>query len=424
MRGRRSPRRKTILRAAVAGLLTSISLWSANPTGAAPVYEITASAHGVYVYGANEALLPLGAYAEGGLPSAQVEVKNGPLSHGFAAAPYPGYLLFSAIGLAGTRVGAPLRYPAYVNSNNSTQSEATFGGPGATLEARSDDYRSEATGQAGVGDDAGSMGVVRSSAVAAYEPENGTATASAAAVVEAVTFGEVLRIGRIVSSVSLSKQPGTPLQREVELVVEGISVGGQAVALTPEGLVVGSTGTPIGETPLGEVLEEQGVSLEYLAATENPDGAVSGGLQVRFNRALPNAGTTDIVYTFGRTAAHIHTDSELLQDDPLALPTGGDNAGQRPTGAMSVDEQEYAGSEAMATVPDSSRGNESFGGEAAAGTAEGISRTGTAPSLNGVPAAQAREMSTFGFYFYLPLVGAAVAMFGSAQLLRLLGVRG
>jgi hypothetical protein len=192
-------------------------------------------------------------------------------------------------------------------------------------------------------------------------------------------------------------------------------IGDTAVALTPAGLVVAGTTTPVSASPLQPVLDGAGVSVRPLATETTPDGVVSAGLVVTRTQELPTAiSPVTVTYTFGRALAAV---------SPVALPaigagetiaplpgpsSGAGAAGGDSTGSAGGDEAGPAtasGSAGDAALPSTASGAGALAGAGSAATTGGVSGAGTE---GGNGAAGEGTSATGAAAGEAPVVGTAV----------------
>jgi hypothetical protein len=417
---RRSPR---LARAVAAASIVAACLFPvADAAGGAPTpaeasYEAIAVASAARARFTNPEVLPLGAVVEVGGQTAQTVLDQLGSSQGFASHPYPGDFVVGAPGVvnsANPPVPAP-DYPLYVASDADNRPEAKASGPGYTLEARS--TRDTSAARAVGGSDSPDAAFGRAEALASSTvDEEGAITAAAAATAESVSFGTALRIGRVASKATATRGPDGKLVRSSSLEVDGVSVAGQRVGFEEGTLVLAGTEQPLAGTPLGDVLEEAGISVEAVAPKDDPDGRTAGALVVTVRRTTDVGGTSSASYRLGGVSALVSfagganpveaAGGDVVSDDtgagaPPPTTTAGAPADASPPigGADVVDPAPAGGSPDPAAAPPRARSD-----DAALSRATGP-LTQDAASI------------------YWAFVASALALCGSGQLLRHLGVK-
>jgi len=370
----------------------------------------TAAADGMRVEADDPGFTPLGAKGEMTFPAAQAAV-SGAGSTAYASAPYPGEAAVAAPGLVASQTGAPAPpYPFYVSSTYPTTPDQSLDTGVFTLAANSTERTSAARGSGG--GSAGEQAAGRTAATAKVTVDaSGTVTAEGSGTAESVNLGDALHIGRVVSNAKAVRDATGHLERTSVLEIEGATVAGQPVKITPSGVQVANTTNPLPANPLGNVLADHGITITYLAEKDTDDGVVSPGLVVTVVEDTPQkvAGSPTTTYTFGLSSAFASSDGPVSDTGTAAVigsdVTGGvdDGSGAGGVGASGP------GADVAAAVPAPVGGTHS-------GRLDGLAAT---PASGRRP--EAPDYPTYTFY--LALVVAAGASFGSGQLLRLLGVR-
>src|SRR5207302_8924466 len=146
---------------------------------------------------------------DGGIPSAQATIDSLGTSSGYAAEPYPGEVVLTAPGtgaIALSQICGPLHpspcpavpdYPLIAQSTYPGQDRAAVDQGPTKLRAQSSDSESSSSADSGLGDPkSGGGGRTATNADATHVTATGAVRATAESTVEAVTFGDVLRIGR------------------------------------------------------------------------------------------------------------------------------------------------------------------------------------------------------------------------------------
>lgn len=404
--------------ALAAGTSLAATTWAAGAVQEA-AYVGVATADGVRTVVELDDYLVAERIVDGAGPTAQVVADPlGP--RGYAALPYPGDTAVAAPGLLSGITRTPLPdYPLMVTSAHPVTPEERVAHEGYHLDTTADAVSATASARSGRRDQSGDAGTAESAARAAVDPRTGTVRAEATTTATSFTAGGVLRLGRVHSRASVVRRSEEEPRREHELVVEGMSVAGQAVALTPDGLAVPGTGAPLPDTsPVRQALAAQRVEVRYLAAEETPDGVVAPGVEVRVTTDVPTTPKPAVTtYTFGRAMA-------------LAVPGVPE---QGPTGE---DDDDLGSDDSFGTgvtaAPAGPGGTGSFAGDPVSLPPQTLGRTdgdgiGSGTPLPGRPAGTSRPAAqwsdTWSATFYLVLVLAGAFTLGAAQLLRTLGVR-
>ena len=257
--------------------------------------------------------------ADADLPGAQAAVDSVLGSKGFAGAPYASVVAENAgqadMEASDLPVFAVSEYPVTPEASNST--------PAATVSAKSTERSStaEATG-GGPGSDQASAGRAVAKAAASCEGDGGLkATADTSA--DMIALAGVLRIGRVEShAVAERDGQGKLVKLDGTVSAEGVTVLGQAAAITDKGLVVGSSPTPLPADPLTEALVEAGITVRYIAAERDAERGevVAPGVEVTITAPVPNGEPVTTSYVFGRALAR----TTLTPGDTLAPPVEDD----------------------------------------------------------------------------------------------------
>lgn len=387
----------------LAGLPVSASAQE-EPVGGCPV---VASAEGIQVMFSNSDNIALEAPAGAGVPVAQACVDYGVRdSRAFAGSPYPGETVIAAPGVVGARIGQELPgYPAYAASRYPAKEQASAEQPGYTLQARSSETSSDATARTALSPER--SGSTVSVAKAPIDPAAKTSSASSRSDTEPLTIAGVLHLGHVQSAASARLDADGKVTRSSELTIGRTTVGGQEVVITPEGVRAAGQTTPLPEAPPTDVLKEAGVSVRYLSVQNTSRGVLSAGVEVVVRREDPQSGAVSKThYVLGRSFASAGPVDAGTGPAPVGIPpipvppaaTGGTGAAAGSSGDIAPAPGDRA--PAPAAAP----------GDEPPAVAGPLSRTGS-PAPMGLTS------------LYLVLVFGALAMFASATLLRLLGVK-
>jgi hypothetical protein len=166
--------------------------------------------------------------------------------------------------------------------------------------------------------------------------DDGTITASAETVSEAVSFGNgTLRIGRLRSAASATIDTTGKLTTASTLQVEGFTVLGQTGAVTDQGIVLGDSSVPASMNPVAKGLQDAGIALSYASTSKDADGSgvVAPALAVTVEHPVAGVGTgpAAVTYTFGR--AHARATTAAGGEPPLATNDATSVAGPPTTSA-------------------------------------------------------------------------------------------
>ena len=332
---------------AAATLLTpSRPIASAADTGSPPpapegaAFRGVAAAEGIRV-GVSAVGAPVTNHVvDGASPIAQAAVDSTSGSSALASVAYPGDVVVTTPGLLAGVSGGQLSgvppYPLIATAGSTTGPEQRVEGPGSTMAATATDRRAVAVARSGAApaaQDAPAPAWVATSTVEADDA--GTVTSTAASDVTGVTIGPVT-FGRVIARSVVRQVPGADPVRESSFEATGFTVDGTAVALTPAGVVVAGTITPVSTSPLQPVLDAAGVSVRPLAAETTADGVVSAGLVVTRTQELPTAiSPVTVTYTFGRAVAAVSAaalppvaSADALPPRPGEAPPGGASGGE------------------------------------------------------------------------------------------------
>ena len=328
---------------------------------------------------------------DGASPIAQAAVDSTSGSSALASVAYPGDMVVTAPGLLAGVSGGQLSgvppYPLIATAGSTTIPEQKVDGPGSTMRAAATARRAEASARSGpapLAEGAPAPAWVTSSFVEADDA--GVVTSLAMSDVTGVAIGP-LTLGRVTARSVVRRAPGEDPSRETTFTATGLMIGDTAVALTPAGLVVAGTTTPVSASPLQPVLDAAAVSVRALAAEATPDGAVTAGLVVTRTQDLPTAiSPVTVTYTFGRALAAVSPAAlPAIGEGETAAPLPGPPAG---SGAMGDD----TGSSGGDAGPAGSTGGRATAGAALPATASGagaLAGTGSGASPGGISGAGA-----------------------------------
>ena len=310
---------------------------------------------------------------DGASPIAQAAVDSTSGSSALASVAYPGDVVVTTPGLLAGVSGGQLSgvppYPLIATAGSTTTPEQKVDGPGSTMRAAATARRAEATARSGAPpatEGGPAPAWVTSSFVEA--DDIGVVTSLALSDVTGVTIGP-LTLGRVTARSVVRRAPGADPTRETTFEATGITVGDAAVALTPAGLVLAGTTTPVSASPLQPVLDGAGISVRSLTAEDAPDGVVSAGLVITQTQALPTAiSPVTVSYTFGRALAAV---------SPTALaPVGSvDPADPYPSGPITEPDSSPA--------PSNGDSSDAFAADGPGGEAGGVGTEASVVSGSG-----------------------------------------
>jgi hypothetical protein len=398
--GRRRRARTARRAVAALGLFGLATLLSPSPPTAATggAFRGVAAAEGIRV-GVSAVGAPVtNNVVDGASPIAQAAVDSTSGSSALASVAYPGDVVVTTPGLLAGVSGGQLSgvppYPLIATAGSTTTPEQTIEGPGSTMRAAAADRKAEATARSGAAPAAEGRPApawVTSSTVEADDA--GIVTSTATSEVTGITIGPVA-IGRVTARSLVRRAPGADPTRETGFEATGVTILGTAVALTPAGLVVAGTTTPVSASPLQPVLDGAGVSVRPLAAETTPDGVVSAGLVVSRTQELPTAiSPVTVSYTFGRALAAV---------SPAALPPVGSvdtiapipEPGS-PSGAPSGDSSGSFGTDDAGSAAGGVNGS-ATGGIALPSTVSGTGSVGGAGSVAGAGSTAGADTGSAG----------------------------
>lgn len=354
-------------------------------------------------------------------PAAQAVVDSQGDSAGYAADPYPGDSVLTALGL--TPVPAS-DYPALAQSSYPTQPHAAVSGPGISLTADSQSLSSSADAtNDGQSATTASVGALTATALAQCGGD-GTVTANAVSDIQALSFGDgLLRIGVVHSAANAvtSKDGKDVLSGELD--TGQITVGGQSAELTSAGLVANGSSTALPSAdPFNQELSAAGINLRYLAERSDADGngIVSPGIAVTLTHQGYGAQPSDITYVLGQSYARAQNSAPGgiagFGTNQTSTPAGGTVEPVVPSASSGV--QQPLGSAEQAATP--TLGNPSTTPAATPAAPSGTS-TQDRPSSQQVVRPAAVDVSALSLYAMVVLGGLAVI--ATTLLFRSIGLK-
>lgn len=403
----------------VVSFLTASTAGAQQSAGA--TYAGTASADGLRVTYSVDDFVVTDRFVDGGAPLAQAAVSTLE-SVAFASAPYPGEVVVTAPGLVTGAAGAPSApaYPLVAASRYPAPEEQTVDHGVVHLASSSTASSSRASGAGGGPDDeAATAGASQATAEVVHDETNGTVTSTATTRTEAFSVAGVFRIGRATSTAQVVDAPEGDPQRSSSLDVGEVTIAGQTVALTEQGLALPGTSTPLPDgSPLLNALVDQGIEVRYLAAEETADGVIAPGLEVRVTHALPGSPSPGmLVYRFGQAAASATGGAgTLTAGGGVDGTSGAVDSGNATTPAADVGVGSVSAGAAAAMTPAGS--TPTSGAGAASPSASAAGPAAVAPIVAVPQWARGWTMA-----FYLVIVLSGVVTVSGSQLIRVFGVR-
>lgn len=258
-------------------------------------------------------------------PTAQAKLDSLGDSEGFAALPYPGDTAVSGPGLivalAAPQLGVPPpqlpSYPLAARSQFPAQRYATVDYGSLQLAAHSSEESSSARAVDGGSDSTGdSIGsAVAGSSVSVSD--SGRLTSDAGATIQAVTVGDILRIGAMTSSAHAEATSNGKPTGTSTFSVEGVTVAGTPVGVDDQGFVMAGTHQPLPpHSSLAQALAASGISVAYLEPVTDGGTVQSGGLSVNVPQRTPTGNVVTVTYTFGVVRAGVWNDALPFLSSP------------------------------------------------------------------------------------------------------------
>jgi hypothetical protein len=361
------------------------------------------------------------------LPGAQAEIDSLAGSTGWAGAPYSS----TVAGNVGNANASPNQVPVFATSSYPSEPNAKQTTPGGTIEATSGaDSSSARAAGGGPSSSPVSTGQVSSSASASCAAD-GTLQAVADNQVQVFGAGGVLQIGSVTSHAAATLAPNGRPVFNGSLAVAGATVLGQQVAVTNRGLVLGATATPLPANPLTQVLSGAGITVTYLAESENPrtGEVLAPGLEIQVARQAPGVGTGPVTstYVLGRAEAVASTTGGSGQSMGVgpspsigALPGSAGPAGQATTSPATPAGPSGANPAPAATTPAAGNGSAPTAPAPAVAPPAGTRR---APGGSGVIEPVSYLANTSWLSVYGTLGAGALVLVGAAILFGATGVR-
>lgn len=281
----------------------------ARADGEAPALEARAVAEGGRIGFAVPSFAVVEQIIDGGGPVTEARTDALGNSKAFAALPYPGDSAINGpsnvAGLAG--LPSPPSYPFYVGSSYPLQPESSMQQPGWELRARSQEFASEATAAGGSED---ALGHVATKASARRDPATGAVVSEASSTVTGFRIASTLSIGVVSVSARVARSSLETIERASDFRLEGLLVGGQAVAVSEKGLSLPGSSAPLPDSsPVLQALKGQGITISYVRARQDEEGVTSAGLLITHEIKSPSGHTLRFTYSLGRASAQAASQS-------------------------------------------------------------------------------------------------------------------
>jgi hypothetical protein len=344
------------------------------------------------------------------VPSAQATVDGLGNAVGFAGAPYPGDTVIAAPGLAASVACSSADYcdglPSYpltaTSSYPSTPNDLVDAGA-FRLVAHSTQYSSAGEASAGGKVQTNSVGRVLADASAAADEATEAVSADSKSSAEVITLGGVLRIGSVTSAAHVELSPEGKVKKTSDVAVNGVTVAGVAVQITPKGIEAGGGTVPIDISSLTGALKAAGITVRTVNGTEDATSISAGTVVITQQQNVQGQAVTH-TYTFGGARAAVVAIKVPSVTPPTVNPPT--NTGTNTGGAT--------------VTP----GSPAVPGTTTPGTPSSTIPAPTTAAPNALPirgvAAFARMWTA---QFYLILVVTGLVIVGGARLTTTLAVR-
>lgn len=399
------------------GLVAGLALLPGSALGASEQgFSVSAVGAGMRVTTKSTAD-PTGTQFDVSAPLAAAHVSSVPDSSGFASTPHPGddalSLYYTAQGLLGVPA---VPYPASVRSGYPGVAKASSGAPaGYTLSAESSMTTSKASSTAGASSTA-DLRVGSSSAMTEVKAvAGGGATGLGTTETDSITAGP-LSLSRVTSRANAILDSNGGLKLSSAMQLGDVTVAGQRVGLTKDGLTVAGTDIPLPAGQLTDALKPYGVTVSYLAEKKTTEGVTAPGLLITYKDS-----TQEVTITLGRAQARAVRSADgpgastepPFSTDPTAGVRPGDPSVASPRGSS------FSGPTAPIGIGTGVPPAPAVGGEPPA-VARVLAPESEPPALLG---ASFRPETFSSGLFYLVFVLAALATVLLGQSMRYLGVR-
>jgi hypothetical protein len=204
------------------------------------------------------------------------------------------------------------------------------------------------------GDPASAGGQNASTSVGSIDPDTGTATADAATVTDAISFGDTLKIASVHATASVTQEPGKDLVRKASLEIKGLTIAGQSVGITSEGLVVGDKPTPLpAGNPFEQALTQAGIKLRWLGGYDTTNGIVAPQLEITAQGQMPGLPAPSILTVrLGYATAAVEAGRASSNSFDINVPAAGPAAPEAPVATSPGVEPAPVVSRSDVVVPD------------------------------------------------------------------------
>jgi hypothetical protein len=187
---------------------------------------------------------------------------------------------------------------------------------------------------------------------------DGSVSLSASAGMDLLDFGQLLDLGNVSSSLSMTQQASKPPKVTSQTTLGTITLLGQATGLLGKGASVFGINVPIDLTnnligPLNTLLSKTGIKLTYLPVTytytdgssgtgSSPDNTKtleavdSGALQVTFSQNIPSQGQVTLSATLGRVYLSTTNTPGIAPTTGNSGTITGNSGGVAPTSSSSI----------------------------------------------------------------------------------------
>lgn len=337
---KRSRRRLTVM----AGVLALGSGVLSGTAMAAPMdrsFTASAEASGGYIQYGIPGFLVVENFIDGGGPVAGSVLDSVGTVQAFGSLPYPGPNGILAPGLINALTGVPAPpYPFYAGASYPTQSDAKVSDPTGVYSLSGQAREHSSIGEARFGsprDSAAAGSWVRSETALT----DGTVSASASSLNRAFSVGPLSVASAKSSSVTSYEAGSERAVSKTELSVEGGRVGDTAFRFGPDGLHVAQNGVPLpageGLTALNKALQPAGLSVNFVAETAIPGGAVAAVFEIASVADVPTAGRGTLRIRLGGARSAISlADAPGTSEDAGSEAKASAGPSASPTGAPAM----------------------------------------------------------------------------------------
>ena len=393
-----------------------------------------ATAQGIRVIYNVPGYLVIETLVDGGGPIAQSTLDTSGKYVGFGSLPYPGENVVSAPGVVAVATGQslPTGYPFYVEANYPLTKQAELTDPTGSYALKSTANPKQVVSAAQfLAGSADAVATGFATRTAATLDDHGTMTTKAETVSRGIDVKGLLQIAKVTSTSEtvLTRGARAPVTK-TQLVIEGASVGGQGVAIGPNGVTAAGQNLP--GTPdevskqLNQALTSAGIGVRMVKSTHVNGGSSSDILEILSTQTVPVPGAPvgTLTYHIGSALSYVLGAGAGLLEAPLgvggSLNTAGGSASDVAASADAGSSGSSSGSSALAggVAPSVNRG---AGGGAATANLSGSPVSDTARRAS--PALYARDLRSTTRWFYAVLAIGGAALLFAAALWRRKGVQ-